>query len=64
MAKDGGGIAFVRASITQYVEPADKLLFYKIADENSLRDIMISRKKNSEISKAEALFIDFLQSNA
>lgn len=64
VAKDGGGIAFVRASITQYVEPADKLLFYKIADENSLRDIMISRKKNSEISKAEALFIDFLQSNA
>ena len=54
----------MRASITQYVEPADKLLFYKIADENSLRDIMISRKKNSEISKAEALFIDFLQSNA
>ncbi len=64
LAKDGVGIAFVRASITQFVEPTDKLCFYKIDDESAVRDIMISRKKNSPVSKQEQLFTDYLLARA
>ncbi|MEG1800010.1 MAG: LysR family transcriptional regulator [Synergistaceae bacterium] len=64
LAKDGVGIAFVRASITQYVEPTDKLCFYKIDDESAIRGIMISRRKNSAVSKQEELFTDYLLSCA
>lgn len=61
VACDGKGIAFVRASITQYVEPTKKVFFYKIDDINARRNIMIYFKKNSELSLPARDFINFLK---
>lgn len=60
IACDGKGIAFVRAGIANYVEPTNKLFFYKIDDENSVRNIMLYYKKSAYLSKAAKDFIEFL----
>lgn len=61
IACSGKGIAFVRAGITNYLEPTDKLYFYKIDDENSSRNIMLYYKKNQPLAKIGKKFINFLQ---
>ncbi|MDR3563448.1 MAG: LysR family transcriptional regulator [Negativicutes bacterium] len=61
IACSGKGIAFVRAGVTHYLEATNKLFFYKIDDENSVRNIMLYYKKTNTLSKAGKDFIRFLQ---
>ncbi len=61
IACSGKGIAFVRAGITNYLDPTNKLYFYKIDDENSTRNIMMYYKKAQPLSKIGRDFIKFLQ---
>lgn len=64
IACSGKGIAFVRASVTHYLEETNKLFFYKIDDENSVRNIMLYYKKSNPLSKAGKDFIEFLHERA
>ncbi|MDF3003696.1 MAG: catM 1 [Oscillospiraceae bacterium] len=60
----GKGIAFIRADISQYVEPTDKVYFYKINDAAATRNILLYYKKSSSMSKSSRSFLSFLgQSN-
>ena len=61
IACSGKGIAFVRAGITNYLEVTHKLVFYKIDDENSRRNIMLYYKNSQPLSKVGRDFIRFLQ---
>lgn len=61
IACSGKGIAFVRAGVTNYLESTNKLCFYKIDDENSIRNIMLYYKKAQPLSKIGKDFIQFLQ---
>ncbi len=61
IACSGKGIAFVRAGITNYLEVTHKLVFYKIDDENSRRNIMLYYKNSQPLSKVGQDFIRFLQ---
>ena len=63
VAYSGKGIVFVRADITRYAEPTEKLFFYKIDDENAQRNIMLHYKKSSSLSKITEDFITFLEHN-
>lgn len=60
IACSGKGIAFVRAGVTQYLEATNKLFFYKIDDENSVRNIMLYYKKTHPLSKVGNDFINFM----
>ncbi|MDF2572254.1 MAG: catM 1 [Sporomusa sp.] len=60
IASGGKGITFVRAGITHYVEATNRLIFYKIDDDNSVRKIMLHYKKSQPLSKAGKDFIEFL----
>ena len=51
IARNGKGIAFVRAGVTRHLEATNKLFFYKIDDENSYRDIMLYYKNSHPLSK-------------
>jgi len=55
------GIAFVRAGITDYVEAAAQVYFYKIADENSVRNIYLYDRKSARHSQAVQDFIQFME---
>jgi DNA-binding transcriptional LysR family regulator len=59
-ACSGKGITFVRAGFTHYLEDTNKLFFYKIADENSVRNIRLYYKRSSPLSKVGRDFIEFL----
>lgn len=60
VAKDGKGIAFVRAAISEHVETTPNLCFYKLDDENAVRPIMINYKNNSSLSAIAQDFIKYL----
>lgn len=61
IACSGKGIAFVRAGVTHYLEATHKLFFYKIDDENSVRNIMLYYKKSQPLAQVGEDFIDFLR---
>lgn len=63
LSNNGKGISFVRAGITRYLEQTDKLFFYKIDDENSVRKIMLYYRKSAPLSKVGTDFIEFLNEN-
>ncbi len=62
VACGGKGVTFVRSGVARYVEPTDKLCFYKIDDENAVRNIMLYQKKSTPLSKVAQKFKDFLLS--
>jgi DNA-binding transcriptional LysR family regulator len=61
VAGSGKGITFVRASVTYYLEPTNKLFFYKIDDENSVRNVMLYCKKSHPLAPVGNDFITFMQ---
>ena len=63
VARNGEGIAFIRADIMEYTEPTKKLLFYKIADVLATRNIYIYYQKDATLSAAAKRFVKFLQEN-
>jgi DNA-binding transcriptional LysR family regulator len=63
LACNGKGISFVRAGITRYLEKTNNLFFYKIDDENSVRNIMLYYKTSQPLSKVGVDFIEFLNKN-
>lgn len=63
VAADGKGIVFIRAALTLYTETTQKLYFYKIDDENSIRKVMLYYKKTAALSRAAKDFIEFLKVN-
>lgn len=60
IACNGKGITFVRAGVTHYLEATNKLFFYKIDDENSVRNIMLYHKKSHPLPQVGMDFITFL----
>lgn len=60
IACSGKGITFVRAGVTHYLEPTNKLFFYKIDDENSVRNIMLYFKKSQPLAQVGNDFINFM----
>ena len=60
IACSGRGIAFVRASVTHSLEATNKVFFYKIDDENSVRNIMLYYKKSQPLSQGCKNFIKYL----
>jgi DNA-binding transcriptional LysR family regulator len=60
IACNGKGITFVRAGVTRCLEPTNNLFFYKIDDENSVRNIMLYYKKSHPLPKVGMDFIEFL----
>jgi len=63
VAKDGNGATFIRASLLKFLEPTDKLLFYKLDVPEAKRYVRIFCKKKSEHSKIEQTFWKFCQQN-
>lgn len=61
VASNGHGVTFIRNAITHYVEPTDRLLFYKIDDPNVLRGITLYYKKHAHLSPAARDFARFMQ---
>ncbi|MDR3355165.1 MAG: LysR family transcriptional regulator [Synergistaceae bacterium] len=60
----GKGIAFVRDSITRYVERSDKLYFYKIDDDLATRAIKLYYKTAYPRSSPASAFLEFIRSNS
>ena len=54
------GIAFVGDSLIQNVPEAENLLFYKLGNQDSVRQISFYYKRNRYISKAAAAFLDII----
>ena len=62
VACDGRGVAFLRDGLMRHVQPNDRLVFYKINDPASVRNIMIFHRKNAILSPQASAFLDFLRS--
>lgn len=62
VAKDGNGAAFIRASLLNFMEPTDKLLFYKVDDPAAKRSVQIFCKRR-EHSRIEQAFWEFCKHN-
>ena len=54
------GIAFVGDSLIQNVPEAENLLFYKLGNQDSVRQISFYYNRNRYISKAAAAFLDII----
>lgn len=63
VALSGNGVVFIRDEITCHVEPTTKLFFYKIDDDNSMRDIMIYYRKTNPSIEISKDFIKYLDDN-
>ncbi|MFD1386290.1 LysR family transcriptional regulator [Oceanobacillus oncorhynchi subsp. oncorhynchi] len=61
IASNEKGIAFVRASVTHYLEATNKLCFYKIDDDNARQNIMLYYKKTQPLPKVGTDFISFIK---
>ena len=61
IAKNGKGIAFIRAGMLDYVDYTEQLCFYKIDDKSAVRKIMLNYKKNAELSQVALDFIEYLK---
>jgi DNA-binding transcriptional LysR family regulator len=64
IASRGKGVAFVRDSITRYVERTDKLYFYKIDDELAVRAIKLYYKTAYPRSSPAGEFLEFIRDNS
>ncbi len=60
IACSGKGVTFVRAGLTGYVEPTDKVYFYKINDALATRNIYLSYKKSAGQNKGVADFFRYV----
>lgn len=63
LAKQGKGIAFIRAGLTNFMDETNQLFFYKIDDPNAYQNIMIYSRKGASLSKPARYFMDFITSN-
>ncbi len=62
VACDGKGLAFLRDGLTRHIEANDRLYFYKIDDENAVRNIMLSYRKSGCLSVPAREFLEFMTS--
>ncbi len=60
IARNGKGIAFIRAGITRHLEQTDNLFFYKINDSQAYQQMMLYYKKGKPLSHVSTRFIEFL----
>lgn len=60
LVREGKGVAFIRDSITKYVEETDKVYFYKIDDALTNRTIRLFHRKSPPLTPAARLFFDFM----
>lgn len=60
IACKGIGSTFVRAGLTNYLEPTDDVYFYKLNDNNSKQNIKLYYKKDVSPSEIRQDFIDYL----
>ncbi|HJE18731.1 MAG TPA: LysR family transcriptional regulator [Aliicoccus persicus] len=60
IACKGIGATFVRAGLTNYLEPTDDVYFYKLNDDNSKQNIKLYYKKEVSPSEIRQDFIDYL----
>lgn len=58
VANSGQGIIFMREAMIQYMEPSDKLVFYKINDPATVYNVNVYYRKESENKKEIRAFID------
>ncbi len=63
VAASGKGVAFVRSYIANFVEPTDKLYFYKINDALAMRNVYLHTRKKSNYTLAETDFKRFLRAH-
>lgn len=64
VARDGKGSTFIRADLVNYVETSGKLIYYKLQDELSQRDINLFYKKKKEYPPIAADFLTYCQNYA
>ena len=60
IANDGGGVTFIRDNLLSYVAPTSNLVFYKLDDPLSVRNLYISYRKKESFSALEKDFLEFL----
>lgn len=60
IACKGIGATFVRAGLTNYLEPIDDVYFYKLNDNNSKQNIKLYYKKDVSPTEIRQDFIDYL----
>lgn len=58
VANSGQGIIFMREAMIQYMEPSDKLVFYKVNDPATVYNVNVYYRKESENKKEIRAFID------
>lgn len=63
IARDGAGVTFLRENILSYVAPTDKLLFYKIDDDLTQRDLFLQYRKVDTLPTVLQAFVTFLAEN-
>lgn len=63
LARSGQGIVFLRDSLLKYMEPTQNLVYYKIADPLTTRNINIYYKKDSLTSSMQS-FMDYCAEEA
>jgi DNA-binding transcriptional LysR family regulator len=59
VAKDGRGVAFIRASMLEHLEPTNKLVFYKVQSKLASRYVRLFYRKKGALSHIEEMFLDF-----
>lgn len=62
MVQNGGGIAFVRDGVANHEPPTDAVVFYKIDERFSSRNLLLKYRKNKDLSPLAKEFIKFLTS--
>lgn len=61
IACSGKGIAFVRASLTRYVEPTERLWFYKLDYPEVRREICLYSRRDKKHSAAAQAFLKYVR---
>jgi len=64
VARDGKGCTFIRADMVNYVETSGKLVYYKLQDELSQRDINLFYKKKKEYPPVAEDFLSYCKNYA
>jgi DNA-binding transcriptional LysR family regulator len=58
LAKQELGILFVTDTLIKLASPQDNIIFYKVDDKSSFRDLFLARKKSSILTKCMEYFIE------
>ena len=60
VARDGKGCAFLRDGVARFLEEDDRLIFYKLGDEEARRAVLLSWRKSAELSRPAQALVRFL----